>query len=251
MRDVSFRFYAQLSDFLPPGRRGRRFTHLLAGPASVKDTIEALGVPHSEVDLILINGQMEDFSHPLSIGDDVSVFPAFRAIDVTSLRRVGADAPRPARFALDVHLRKLASLLRLAGFDAVLLADDAELAGTAARDERILLTRDIGVLKRSVVRHGYWIRHTDPELQLAEVIERFDLIGQMEPFTRCLRCNTPVVPVELAAVADRLLPDTRAAFQRFHQCPGCERVYWRGSHYDRLGRLLERARERVEVPART
>jgi uncharacterized protein with PIN domain len=180
----------------------------------------------------------------------VAVYPAFRSIDVGGLRRTGSDPPSPARFVLDVHLRKLASLLRLAGVDSLLLTDDAEVANVSATDGRVALTRDIGLLKRSVVRHGYWVRHTDPERQLAEILERYDLAGGLAPFTRCMRCNTPLVPVEADAVADRLLPDTRACFREFHRCPGCDRIYWRGSHYDRLAGLLERARERVFAEAR-
>ena len=250
MSAVTLRFYAQLNDFLPADRRGRRFTWLVSARASVKDTIEALGVPHPEVDAILVNGAFEDFAYRLADGDDVAVYPAFCMIDVSGLRRVGADAPHPVRFALDVHLAKLASFLRLAGFDAVVLEDDAELANTAARDHRVVLTRDVGVLKRGVVAHGHWVRHMDPELQLAEVLERFDLAGRMEPFARCVRCNTPVVPVEAEAVAARLLPRTRAVFRQFHRCPSCDRIYWKGSHYDRLLRLVERARDRVSVPSR-
>jgi len=242
---VLFRFYAQLNDFLPASRRYRRFRHVLPGPASVKDAIEALGVPHTEVDVILINGTSQDFSHRLRNGDDVSVYPSFRSVDVGPLRRVGEDPPRPLRFALDVHLRKLASFLRLAGFDAVTLEDDADVAVTSVREGRIVLTRDVGLLKRAVVRNGYWVRHTNPELQLAEVVERFDLLNQMEPFARCLCCNTRLVAVQAAAVAGRLPPGTRGAFTEYRQCPGCERVYWPGSHYDRLGELLARTRERA------
>jgi uncharacterized protein with PIN domain len=246
MSELSFRFYAQLNDFLPADRRGRRFTHVLRGVASVKDTIEALGVPHPEVDVILVNETFEDFSYRLRSGDDVSVYPAFRSIDLTDLPRPGADPPHPVQFALDVHLGKLASLLRLAGFDAVVLADDADVAMAAAREGRVALTRDVSLLKRNIVRHGYWVRQTDPESQLVEVLERFDLVNRMEPFTRCVRCNALVVPVDAGAVAERLLPQTRAGFRQFHRCQGCERIYWRGSHYDRLSRLLERVRERME-----
>jgi uncharacterized protein with PIN domain len=250
MAEVSFRFYAQLNDFLPAHRRGRRFTHVLQGLASVKDAIEALGVPHPEVDVIVVNRKAEDFSYRLHDGDDVSVYPIFRSIDISGIRRAGTDPPQPVRFALDVHLGKLASLLRLVGFDTVLLGDDAEMAAMAARDGRIVLTRDVGLLKRSVVRHGHWVRHTDPESQLAEVLERFDLANRIEPFVRCVRCNTLLVPVDAEAVADRLPPRTRAGFRQFHRCPGCERVYWQGSHYDRLVRLVERARERGSARTR-
>ena len=238
----TFRFYGPLNDFLPSERRGRRFTHVLRGPASVKDAIEALGIPHPEVDVILVNGAAEDFAYRVRDGDEVSAYPAFRAIDIAGLRRAGSDSPRPVRFAVDAHLGKLASFLRLAGFDSVIVKDDVDLANAAARDARVALTRDVGLLKRNVVRHGYWVRHTDPEAQLAEVLERFDLAGHMEPFSRCGRCNVPVVPVDVEAVADRLPPRTKACIREFHRCPQCERIYWQGSHYDRLRRLLERAR---------
>ena len=245
MNEVSFRFYAQLNDFLPLSVRGRRFTHVIGAPGSVKDAIEALGVPHPEVDMILVNGAAEDFSYRLRDGDDVAVYPRFRSIDLAGVSRVGADAPRPMGFALDVHLGKLARMLRLAGFDAVVVEEDAGLASTAARDARVALTRDVGLLKRTVVRHGYWVRQTDPESQLVEVVERFDLAGDIQPFTRCVRCNVLVVPVSAEAISDRLLPRTRAAFREFHSCPACGRIYWQGSHYERLRRLLERVRDRA------
>jgi len=210
----------------------------------VKDAIEALGVPHPEVELILVNGRSEDLAYRLQPNDRVSVFPTFRSIDLAGLPRVGVRPPEPARFAVDVHLGKLASLLRLAGFDAVTLEDDADVAKTAAREGRVVLTRDVALLKRAVLRYGYWIRYTDRELQFAEVLERFALLDRMDPFTRCLRCNTPLVSADIATIAEQLLPRTRAAFRQFWRCPGCARVYWRGSHFDRLARVLERARDR-------
>jgi uncharacterized protein with PIN domain len=243
--EVTFRFYARLNDFLPPRRRQRRFTRALSAATSVKDAIEAVGVPHPEADVILINGRSEGFGYRLGDGDDVSVFPVFRSIHVAGPWRAGGDPPQPVRFVLDAHLGKLASFLRLAGFDVVVHADDAHVANTAARDGRVALTRDVGLLKRSSVAHGYWVRQTDPERQLAEVLERFDLEDRMTPFSRCLRCNVPVVPVDAEAVRDRLPPRTRGTFRAFRRCPGCGRIYWEGSHYSRLARLLERARQRV------
>jgi uncharacterized protein len=243
---VSFRFYGQLNDFLPVARRGRRFVHSLRNVSSVKDAIEALGVPHPEVDVILINGSAEPFSALLTDHDDVSVYPAFRCLDVSGLRRAGVDPPLPVRFALDTHLGKLASLLRLAGFDAVVIDEDADLAKTGGGgDDRIALTRHLALLKRSIVRYGYWVRNTDPERQLAEVLERFDLVGHMDPFARCVRCNAPLEAIEREVVEERLLPCTRASFNDFRRCPGCERIYWQGSHHEALQRLLERVRARI------
>jgi uncharacterized protein with PIN domain len=208
----------------------------------VKDAIEALGVPHPEVDVIVVNGHAAEFTYRMQDGDDVAVYPAFHSVDITGLRRVGTDAPQPMRFVLDIHLRKLSALLRLAGFDALLLADDADVADVSAREGRVALTRDIGLLKRSIVQHGYWIRQTNPELQFVEVLQRFALADRMNPFVRCMECNTLLVPVDVEAVAERLPPGTRECFSQFHRCPGCGRIYWQGSHYERLVRLLERAR---------
>lgn len=241
----TFRFYAQLNDFLPHALRHGRFAQPMRAAAPVKDVIESLGVPHPEVDVITVNGEAADFAYRLREDDHVCVYPVFRRLDLGNVARVGADPPRPVRFALDIHLRKLASLLRLAGFDAVLLSEDAEVAQTSAAEGRVALTRDVGLLKRSIVRHGRWIRNTDPQLQLAEVLDRFDLAGEMTPFTRCMECNTLLVPVDFDTIAARLPADTRACFDQFHRCPGCERIYWRGSHYDRLLEVLERARERA------
>jgi uncharacterized protein with PIN domain len=246
---VSFRFYGRLNDFLPAERRARRFTHPLRNVSSVKDAIEALGVPHPEVDVILINSTAEDFAAHVHDGDEVSVYPAFRTLDISSLRRAGADPPQPFRFALDAHLGKLVSLLRLAGFDALSIEDDVDLANAAARDARIALTRDVVLLKRNVIRHGYWVRNTEPEWQFPEVLDRFGLAESMQPFARCLRCNTPLERVAAEEVADEVPPRTRAEFCEFRRCRGCGRIYWRGSHYEQLCRMLERARDRVAAAA--
>ena len=243
---VWFRFYGQLNDFLPAQWRYGRFARPLRAPASVKDVIESLGVPHPEVDVITANGEAIDFTYRVHADDHLAVYPWFRNMDVAGLRRVGIDPPRPVRFALDIHLRKLASLLRLAGFDAVLLTDDREVAAVSASDGRVALTRDIGLLKRSVIQYGRWIRNTDPEQQFVEVLSRFSLVDEMHPFARCMECNTPLVRVDAVSIADRLPADTREAFTEFRRCPGCERVYWQGSHYARLVELLERARARIK-----
>jgi uncharacterized protein len=242
--EVSFRFYGRLNDFLPTWRRAVRFAHRLAGPASVKDTIEALGVPHPEVDLITINGSPCPFNARVHDGDRVAVYPAFQSIVIDSAQRVGVDRPRPARFALDVHLQALASRLRLAGFDSIVIEDDARLAQEGR--ERIVLTRDVALLKRNAVRCAHWVRQIDPDAQLAEILRRFDLTSEMEPFARCLRCNTPVAPIERDAVQARVPPRTRACVREYHWCPRCEQVYWRGSHYPRLAELVARARSRAD-----
>jgi uncharacterized protein len=241
MAAVSFRFYARLNDFVSIDRRGRRFEHLVRGRSSVKDAIEALGVPHPEVDLIVVNGNAVGFGYPLQDGDTVAVYPAFCSLDLGDLPRVGAAVPEPIRFVADIHLRKLASYLRLAGFDAIVLADDVELAEAAERDARVLLTRDRELLKRNAVHAGCYVRNTDPRAQFVELVERFALASRARPFTRCLCCNGVLRAVSAEAIADRLPPRTRAAFDQFHLCEVCGRAYWRGSHYARLETLLRQS----------
>ena len=238
---AEFRFYAELNDFLPPARRQRPQTRRFDVPATVKDMIEALGVPHTEVDLILLNGSSVDFSHMVADGDRVSVYPVFEAFDITPVLRVRPEPLRHSRFVLDVHLGRLARHLRLLGFDALYRndADDADLAAVAAGEGRILLTRDVGLLKRRSVTHGYYVRSTVPSDQAAEVVGRFDLAGQARPFTRCLACNGPLADVPKAAVADRLPPATRRQHHEFRACAGCGGVYWRGSHHRRLAALAD------------
>ncbi|MBI3050513.1 MAG: Mut7-C ubiquitin/RNAse domain-containing protein [Acidobacteria bacterium] len=244
MPAVWVRFYGELNDFMRPERRGRRFLHTLRGPSSVKDTIETLGVPHPEVDVIIVNGTAVDFGYLLRDGDRVAVYPAFRSVDLGGVLRVGEPLPDPVRFVLDIHLQKLASLLRLAGFDAVVLDEDAVIARAGGQDGRVVLTRDRELLKRNEVRWGYWVRSTDPPRQFLELVRRFALAPHARPFTRCLACNAPLRPVTKESVIDRLPPRTRAEFDDFHLCEACGRIYWRGSHYQRLVRFLEKSLQR-------
>lgn len=245
MSQVSFRFYAQLNDFLPPGRRRRSFTHAISGTSSTKDTVEALGIPHPEIDLLLVNGASVDFGYRLQSGDAVSVYPAFQSFDLAGMYRVGTSPPEPARFVVNGHLGKLGAFLRLAGFDALVLDDDAAVGAAAARDGRVVLTRDLNLLKRNAIRYGRYVRSTDPEAQLAEVCEHFNLTAHVKPFTRCLRCNELVRSIAKTDLGDRVPPRSRACFEHFVVCPACHRVYWRGSHYERLHYLLERATARA------
>ena len=238
---VSIRFYAELNDFLPPRRRQVSFEHALSEHASVKHVIETLGVPHTEVDLVLVNGESVEFAYRVQDGDRISVYPVFESIDISALGRVRPRPLRETRFVLDVHLGRLAGYLRMLGFDALYHNeyDDAMLADISRRERRILLTRDRGLLKRSAVSHGYLLREHDPRAQLAEVVRRFDLAGTIRPFTRCMRCNGVLDRVEKAAIEDRLLPKTRRYYDEFAVCRECGRIYWEGSHHQDMRRSLE------------
>jgi uncharacterized protein with PIN domain len=242
MNQLRIRFYEELNDFLPGARRKREFTHRFQGSPSVKDLIESLGVPHTEIDIILINGESVDFAARVNDGDRVSVYPVFESLDVTPLVRLRPKPLRDTRFVLDVHLGRLARNLRLLGFDTLYRNDYTapRLAAISTKEKRIILTRDRNLLKRSGVTHAHWVRSDDATEQAREVIARFDLGGAVKPFTRCLSCNGPLEPVAKEDVLDRLEPLTRKHYDAFLRCTDCDHVYWRGSHADSLDRLIER-----------
>lgn len=247
-RAAFLRFYGELNDFLPPQRRGVMQLYCFDVPASIKDAIESFGPPHPEVDLIIANHQLVDFTYTVQRGDYISVFPPFHSIDLGPVPQLRPPLENPPRFILDVHLGRLAAYLRLLGFDAWYsnAHTDPEIARRAASENRVVLTRDRGLLKRNEVVHGYWIRHTEPRRQLLEVLRRFDLAPHADLFTRCLVCNARLLPVSKQEVAARLPARAAGLFQDFHLCPACHRVYWKGGHYRRMlrlaGRTLRQAR---------
>lgn len=240
-RRAVFRFYEELNDFLPPRWRKTDIERDVLCPAAVKDVIEGFGVPHTEVDLILINGVSVDFGHPVQAGDRVSVYPRFEALDITSITRLRPAPLRETRFVVDVNLGRLAAYLRMAGFDTLYRNDtsDARLVEISRDAQRILLTRDRQLLKHGDITHGYYVRSDRPARQLQEVMQRFDLCHTLTPFSRCLRCNQQLTPVPKAEIRDRLPPRTRRYYDRFWLCSRCGRIYWKGSHYHRMQAMVD------------
>lgn len=244
MNRARFRFYEELNDFLPHSRKKTPFTHSFEGNPSVKDVIESLGVPHSEVDLILVDGESVNFSYRLKDGDHISVYPVFETLDIFEAQHLRHRPLRNTRFILDVHLGRLARYLRMAGFDTYYDSgyDDETIISIASKEKRIILTRDKILLKNNRVERGYWIRSTEPRRQAQEVIGRFDLAGNMKPFTRCMECNSELLQVGKEDIEERLLPKTRKYFDVFMLCPGCSRIFWEGSHYERMKQFIEALR---------
>jgi uncharacterized protein with PIN domain len=236
-----FRFYEELNDYLPPGQRKRTITRQITGTPSVKDAIEALGVPHTEIDLILVDGRSVRFTRRLQGGERVAVYPEFERFDISPLHRLRPRPLRVPRFVADVHLGTLARYLRLLGFDTRYGngLDDAALADITSREKRTLLTRDVGLLKRKAVVRGQWLRSRDPERQLEEVVEALHLKRAFRPFTRCMTCNGVLVVIARKEVGGRVPARVYRRFRSFKQCRDCERIYWRGTHYLRLQRLVK------------
>ena len=247
---ATFRFYEELNDFLAPAHRKQDFPVECARDASVKHAIEALGVPHTEIELLLVNGVSVGFEHRLRDGDRVAVYPMFEALDVQPLLRLREHPLRVTRFVADAHLGGLARLLRMAGFDMLYdnrLHDDA-IERLAHEQHRIVLTRDRALLMRREITHGCYVHALEPEQQLREIVVRLDLTRSARPFTLCLACNAPLHAVDKEAVHDRLPPRIRERFERFSTCDVCRRVYWEGSHWQRMSALLVRALELGSEP---
>ena len=238
--DANFRFYAELNEFLPHNRQYQTLQVNFKGCQSVKHLIESSGIPHTEVDLVLVNGNSVDFSYIVKQDDRVAVYPVFESMDITPLLKLRPAPLREARFVLDGHLGRLAAYLRMLGFDSLYRNDydDLELAQISDEQKRILLTRDRGLLKRSLVTRGYCLRTREPRQQLLAVVRRFDLLAQVRPFTRCITCNGVLEPVSKAEIADQLEPLTRKYFQEFSRCGQCGQIYWKGSHHGRMQALL-------------
>lgn len=252
MKCCVIRFYAELNDFLPRKNKQVAFNHCFLGQPAVRDLIESLGVPHTEVDLVLINGESVEFSRQVHDGDYISVYPVFESIDISPILRVRPAPLRKTRFLLDAHLGKLTSYLRMLGFDVLYNSgfSDKKLAEISVKDRRILLTRDRGLLKRSLVTHGYFVRNNAPAEQLIEVLQRFDLFRLVKPFSRCMCCNEVLKMVAKEEVGDRLPPKVRQYFNEFNLCRNCGRIYWKGSHYEQMKQFISKVLTRENYPGR-
>jgi uncharacterized protein with PIN domain len=242
MSKVLVCFHAELNDFLARARQDSPILHTVAERTSVKDVIESLGVPHTEVAFLFANDRAVDFAYLVHDGDKIDAFPETQRPALPSATRMELRPPPAERFVLDTHLGRLASYLRMLGFDTLYsnMYRDDELACISATENRILLTRDIGLLKRTIVTHGYFVRATNPREQIVEVLRRFHLFERVNLFSRCIRCNGTLYAVPKEKILHRLEPLTRSLYQEFQQCQQCGQIYWQGSHYHKMQQLIAR-----------
>jgi hypothetical protein len=238
---VLLRCYAELNDYLAPAERQRDQEVPLAGSMTLGALLARVGIPAAAVEIALIDGESRGLEHPLRGGERVSLYPVFEALDPTPLLLLREAPLRRVRFVADAHLGRLARYLRLLGFDTRYENDlgDAKLAAIARREGRILLSRDRALLAGPALTHGLWVPSTRPREQVAQVVERLDLYRLLRPFTRCTVCNGLLAAVDRAEVAAELPERVRRAFDAFWRCQGCGRLYWQGSHYQRLRALVE------------
>ena len=233
MNRAQFLFFGRLNDFLAHDQRDQIIPVGFRERQSIKHLAESLGVPHPEIGQVLVNDREGTLNTITQDGDRVEVHP------------VPNGFAGELRFVLDNHLGRLAAYLRMLGFDCLYENDydDEELAEIVQNEGRILLSRDRRLLMRKIVSHGYCLRSLDSVEQLREVVERFDLAKRISPFHRCLRCNHLLEPVSKEVVLDRLEPLTKFYFNEFKICPACKQVYWKGSHYEKMQKLIAETNE--------
>ncbi len=241
MLQATFRFYEELNDFLPNEKRKRDFQAFFPQKSTVKNIIFSLSVPCTQVDLILVNGVSADFTYPLKGGERISVYPVFESLDIGRCRNLGSTPLRHLKFVTDVHLGRLARLLRLFGFDTLYYNDfnPRDLIEISVRQSRVLLTRSMRLLKQKVITRGILVRDMDSRMQLQAIFQRLDLYAEARPFSRCLCCNGLVETISKQEVAHRLPSRVRASYEAFFLCTSCNRVYWKGTHFKRMSRFVE------------
>ena len=242
MHKVYLRFYEELNDFLPEEKRKKRFTHHYIDRTSVKDLIESVGVPHTEVDLILVNGKSVNFQYLINNGDDISVYPVFESIDISNVQHLRPEPLRQPKFICDVHLGRLAKYLRMMGFDVAYKNNfkDEEIVMISLKERRAILTKDRGIFKRNEVTHGYFVRSKEVEEQVKEIIKRFDLQKEIKEFTRCLECNAELLKIAKEKIMGKLPPKVNKSQDEFYECPGCGKLYWKGTHHQKMLSFVQR-----------
>jgi hypothetical protein len=245
---VGLTFHGDLSFFL----RGKaaRVVRELSERTSIKDAIEGCGVPHTEVDLLLVNGRPVDFDHVLDREASIDVHPV-GGKEVTHFQNNRLQVRDISKFVADGHLGKLVRDLRLLGVDVAYDrdAEDRQLLKLAIDQDRALLTRDRPLLMHAVLRHGYYLRSQDPLEQTIEMLRRFNLKSVVAPFSRCLRCNASLEPADKENVIGQLEPLTKIYYEQFRRCSGCGQVYWSGSHFEKLQQRIELIRSRLSGAA--
>lgn len=244
---ISIRFHDQLNDFLPTQLRDETFALEHKKNRSVKDLIESTGVPHTEIELIMSNGNSVDLNYQVIPGDQIEVYPVSVSSVLIHPDHAVSCQPEPLnvlRFVLDVHLGKLARYMRMLGFDTLYRNDydDPALAEISADERRILLSCDRMLLMRKQVSYGYFVRNRSPRQQLLEILRRYQLYHAIKPFSRCINCNGSTHSVSKQSIQSKLLTKTKKYYKDFYQCDSCKKIYWKGSHYQQMMKLIDQVK---------
>jgi uncharacterized protein with PIN domain len=241
MPHVTARFYAELNDFLLHAKRGKDILLTFPDSQHINDFLCSNGIPPAHVDLVLCNGRSVTLDHTLEDGDRLSCYPVFESFDIRSVTKIRTTPLRIPRFIVDVHLGKLASFLRMLGFDTQYFPDiqDDQLLSISLKEERTLLSKDRNLLHHESLTRCYCVLSDDPREQIVEVVHRFDLFSSFIPFSRCIRCNTLLERVEKEKIIDRIPPEIRQFYDEFFYCSRCDQIFWKGSHYEKMKVFVE------------
>ncbi|RDE18472.1 hypothetical protein DV711_17645 [Motiliproteus coralliicola] len=247
LHSCQFRFYGGLNDFLPAEKRYQASAFRFSGTPGLRDSIQAQRVPHVEVALVLVNGQPQSAEYQLQPEDQIAVYPRFQHLQPESSKQWHPPPPEPPRFILDVHLGKLCRHLRMLGFDTRWGNDyeDPFIIDTALAEQRIVLTRDLGILKQARLPWGYFVRAIEPTRQITEITDYFTLADFWQPLTRCINCNGMLARVSKDDILEQLPPGTRRSYDNFYQCHDCRQLFWRGAHYIGLMAKLSGLQEKL------
>jgi uncharacterized protein len=236
-KKIYIRFYDDLNDFLPEPKKQQRFIFTIIDRTSVKDAIESIGIPHIEIDVIIVNGISVDFNYLINDNDNISVFPQFTALQNENLIHLKKPFPSKIKFTADNHLGALARYLRMIGIDT-LYENDIDVHDYL-NEERIILTKNLRLLKEKKISYGYYVRNILPAEQLKEVVNKFRLQKIILEFSRCLECNNPLTSIDKDLIKHRIPPKVYQWQNEFHYCDNCDKIYWKGSHYERMSLLIK------------
>lgn len=244
----TFRFYEELNDFLPKHRRKTDFEAGFKGKRSIKDMIEALGVPHTEIDLVLVNGKSVDFNYILQDGDQVSVYPVFESLNITDVTLLRKIALRKNKFIADINLGDIVKYMRVLGFDLYYdpLLATREIIEISKREHRIILTKSRKLLKFKDVTHGIFIRPGTTTEQIKRIIDYLDIKDNIKPFSRCLRCNTLLKSVPKEKIFDKIPPKTKEFCDKYAHCKSCDKIYWKGTHFINMKKVITQILDQSE-----
>lgn len=238
---VTLIFHGNLADLLKKEYHQGMVQYELTRRASIKDIIESLGIPHTEIGKIVVQGQEANFDHIPGKELEIHVYPMTGSALAALPSILWQECWDFNRFMVDVNALKLARNLRIAGIDTTIVPDSnlIDIGLLAAEQARVLLTRNRQLLKCSTVMFGQLLRSEDHLDQLREVVSRFGLKSHFQPFSRCLTCNGRLESVAKEEIEHLLEPLTKRYYTIFKRCQHCRTIYWHGSHMQHMQAILD------------
>lgn len=243
MKQAYLRFYEELNNYLPEAKRKQWIVYELSSDKTIRHVLAEFQIPSNEIDLLLVNQQSQNIGYQLKDQDRISVFPMFELFDISGISEVRNRPLRKTQFICDVHLGKLGKYLRMLGFDTLYSNQYSkkEIISIAENESRIILSKDRSFSKYPTVNRFYRVRSSNSLEQLKDLLDRMSLYRQFNPFSRCLRCNHPIKPIEKKEIQSRIQEQTQKYYDQFFICPNCDHVYWKGSHFESMRHFIEKS----------